>query len=128
MIIRLLKWLFGRGDTGPGYNCNGCQTWIPRSVGKAYVTTGNPGVHLYCPACAELKKMARGQIVEAKKPKDVKLDSRHQQFIKSYGSRTGRIKTDKPNVPKLQNINPAVGHVAKNAIIQQTVADVPQPS
>ena len=64
-MIRFLRWLFGVKPP-VGYRCDGCEAWTPRRKGKALVECRNPGVYLYCPGCAELKRYAREQTEKAK--------------------------------------------------------------
>ena len=59
-MLRFLRWLFGIKQRG--YCCDGCGEWTPRKKGKALVECRNPGVYLFCPPCAELKRYAKGQV------------------------------------------------------------------
>ena len=108
-----LRRLFSRRDDGPGYTCDGCETWTPRSKGKALVEVKSPGVHLYCPDCAKLKAYAKKQAEKASdaaKQAEVDLSDAlcndigprrnpgmAQNFMNAYGAKTGRESCATPN-------------------------------
>jgi ssDNA-binding Zn-finger/Zn-ribbon topoisomerase 1 len=59
-MFGFLKRLFGR-KREPGYRCDGCGQWTPRSKSKAAVEVKRIGVYLRCPDCEELRRYAAEQ-------------------------------------------------------------------
>ena len=107
-MFGFIRRLFSCRDDGPGYTCDGCKTWTPRSKGKALVEVKSPGVYLFCPACAELKLYAKAQAEKARPKKTVEVyddvgkrnpeaSARAQAFMNAYGVKTGRIDCSEPN-------------------------------